>query len=99
MKVRKRDCDGNEAGIIHILITIGQTAVYKIYHQKHTDVVNETKMSKVGAIFKAQKAQIIFLENNLQFLKIFSLEKCRIVPKNVKGGPFGFNTIHSVAKY
>ena len=28
-----------------------------------------------------------------------SLGKCRIVPKNGKGGPLGFNNIHCVAKY
>ena len=47
---------------------------------------NKTKTSKVGAISKAQKAQNIFWEKNLKHLN-FSLEKCRIVPKNVKG-PF-----------
>ena len=30
---------------------------------------------------------------------LFSLEKCRIVPKNEKGDPLGFINIHSVAKY
>ena len=42
-------------------------------------------MSKGGAISKAQKAQNIFLEKKLKlFEKIFSFEKSRIVPKNVK---------------
>ena len=49
--------------------------------------LNKTRTSKVGAIFKAQKAQKTFLKKT-QFL-IFSFEKSRIVPKNVKGGPFG----------
>ena len=40
---------------------------------------NKTGTSKVGAISKAQKAQ----------KRIFSFRKCRLVPKNVKGGPFG----------
>ena len=44
---------------------------------------NKTGTSKVGAISKAQKAQD-FLKKNL-----FSFRKCRIVPKNVKRGPFG----------
>ena len=47
---------------------------------------NKTGTSKVGAISKAQKAQKKFFEK--KFLKIFSFIKCRIVPKNVKGGPF-----------
>ena len=42
--------------------------------------------SKVGAISKAQKAQNIFLNKNLNFLNFFSFRKCRIVPINVKGG-------------
>ena len=43
---------------------------------------NKTRTSKVGAISKAQKAQNIFLE----IFDLFSFRKCRIVPKNVKGG-------------
>ena len=58
---------------------------------------NKTRTSKIGAISKAQNAQNIFLEKLLIF--DFSFEKCRIVPKNVKGGPFGFINIHSVAKF
>ena len=50
---------------------------------------NKTMMSKVGAISKAQKAQNIFLEEKLEIFEIFSFGKCRIVPKNVKGGPLG----------
>ena len=50
---------------------------------------NKTGTSKVGAISKAQKAQKIFFGKKLKFLKIFfSFKKSRIVPKNVKGGPF-----------
>ena len=50
--------------------------------------VNKTGTFKVGAISKAQKAQItslgtIFFERDFV---LFSFEKCRIVPKNVKGG-------------
>ena len=48
--------------------------------------INKTGTSKVGAISKAQKAQDFFLKKNLKFLIFFSLRKCRIVPKNVKGG-------------
>ena len=47
---------------------------------------NKKGTSKVGAISKAQKAQHFF-EKNLKFLIFFG--KCRTVPKNVKGGPFG----------
>ena len=43
---------------------------------------NKTETSKVGAISKAQKAQNIFFEKNLKFLK------CRIVQKNVKWRTF-----------
>ena len=42
---------------------------------------NKTGTPQVGAISKAQKAQNIFLEKT-------SFGKCRVVPKNVKGGPF-----------
>ena len=38
----------------------------------------------------------IFLNKTSDF---FSFGKCRIVPKNVKGGPSGFINIHSIAKY
>ena len=31
----------------------------------------------------------IFFEKKTKFLKYFSFGKCRIVPKNAKGGPFG----------
>ena len=49
----------------------------------------KTGTSQVGAISKAQKAQIIFLEKKLEiFEKNFSFGKCCVVPKNVKGGPF-----------
>ena len=45
---------------------------------------NKTGTSKVGAISKAQNAQD-FKKKNLKF-DFFSFRKCRIVPKNVKGG-------------
>ena len=48
---------------------------------------NKTRTSKVGAISKPQKAQNIFLEKNLKFLKNFLSENVS-VPKNVKGGHF-----------
>ena len=41
--------------------------------------MNQTGTSKAGAISRAQKAQ-----NNFS-----TFGKCRTVPKNVKGGPFG----------
>ena len=43
-------------------------------------MTNKTRTSKVGAISKAQKAQNIFLDKNLKFLKIFFSEnvaQCR----------------------
>ena len=50
---------------------------------------DKTRTSKVGAIYKAQKAQNIFFEKNLEiFEKKNSFGKCRTLPKNVKGGPF-----------
>ena len=60
---------------------------------------NKTGKSKVGAISKAQKAQKNFFEKKLEIFEFFSFRKCRIVPKNVKGGPLGFINIYSVAKY
>ena len=57
--------------------------------QRKNVVNNKTRTSKVGAKSKAQKAQNNFLEKNLKFLKKKILsKKSRIVPKNVKGGPF-----------
>ena len=61
----------------------------KIHTWNKLNLYNKTRTSKVGAISKAQKAQNIFLEKNLKFLKVFSFGKCHIVPKNVKWGPFG----------
>ena len=60
---------------------------------------NKTGTSKVGAISKAQKAQKNFFEEKLEIFEFFSFRNCRIVPKNVKGGPLGFINIYSVAKY
>ena len=51
------------------------------YTREEKGLNNKTGTSKVGAISKAQKAQIFFFK-----LNIFSFRKCRIVPKNVKGG-------------
>ena len=48
--------------------------------------LNKTRTSKVGAIFKAQNAQKTFFKKKLKIFDFFSLRKCRIVPKNVKGG-------------
>ena len=48
---------------------------------------NKTGTSKVGAISKAQKAQKRLKRKEI--FDFFSFGKCRIVPKNVKGGPFG----------
>ena len=50
---------------------------------------NKTGTSKVAAISKAQKAQNIFSEKKLENFELFTFRKFRIVPKNVKGGPFG----------
>ena len=49
---------------------------------------NETGTSKVGAIYKAQKAQDFFLKKNLKIL-IFFFQKMSHSAENVKGGPFG----------
>ena len=43
-------------------------------------------MSKVGAVYKVQKAQNIFFGKKHEMFEILSFGKCRIVPKNVKGG-------------
>ena len=45
---------------------------------------NKTGTSKVGAISKAQKAQRLL--KKLEIFDFFPFRKCRIVPKNVKGG-------------
>ena len=45
------------------------------------------RTSKVGAISTAQKVQNIFWKK-LEIFDFFSFKKSRIVPKNVKGGPF-----------
>ena len=50
--------------------------------------INKTGTSKVGAISKAQKAQKIFFEKNLNF-GIFFSQKIPHGAENVKGGPFG----------
>ena len=59
---------------------------------------NKTRTSKVGAISKAQKAQNNFLEKNLKF-SIFFFQKPSHSAKNLEGGPFGFISIQSVAKF
>ena len=41
---------------------------------------------KLALYLRLKKRKTFFLEN-LKYLN-FSLEKCRTVPKNVKGGPF-----------
>ena len=52
---------------------------------------NEKRKQDENAISKAQKAQNIFFEKNFfrSFRNFVPFGKCRIVPKNVKGGPFG----------
>ena len=37
---------------------------------------------------RLKNRKTIFLEKNLKFLNFFSFGECRIVPKNVKRGPF-----------
>ena len=54
--------------------------------KKYDNALNKTRTSKVGAISKAQKAQNIF-SKKLEIFEFF-LKKSRLVPKNVKGGPF-----------
>ena len=43
--------------------------------------MNKTGTSKVGAIFKAQKAQDFFLKKKLEIFEFFSFRKCRILRK------------------
>ena len=51
---------------------------------------NKTRTPIVGAIFKAQKAQNLFLEKNLKFLNFFrKMSQCR---KMEKGDPVGLLT-------
>ena len=75
--------------------------IFRIMSRIHTQqVFNKTGTSKVGAISKAQNAQKTFFKKKLDIFVFFSFRKCRIVPKNVKGGdPLGFINIYSVAKY
>ena len=49
---------------------------------------NKTRTSKVGAISKAQKAQNIFFEKNLEFSKIFLFRKMSHSAEKCKRGPF-----------
>ena len=77
-----------------MLSLMGKKVIQKGYTpnkqlMKRAIVLNKTRMSKVGAITKAQNAQNIFLEKNLKLSKIFlfrkmshSAEKCK------KGDPF-----------
>ena len=56
---------------------------------KQNEAINKTGTSQVGAIFKAQKAQNIFLEKNLKFSKIFFLsENVAQSQKCKRGDPF-----------
>ena len=57
----------------------------EVENLKPRNMSNKTGTFKVGAISKAQKAQD-FLKKKLEIFDFFSLRKCRIVPKNVKGG-------------
>ena len=63
--------------------------MYTLLKKGGIDTLNKTGTSKVGAISKAQKAQKTFFEKKLEIFEFVSFRKCRIVPKNVKGGPFG----------
>ena len=45
---------------------------------------------KSAPYLRLEKRKTFFWEKNLEFLNIFSFKKRRIVPKNVKGGPFWF---------
>ena len=53
----------------------------------------------MGATSEAQKTQTFFWKKNLKFLNVFSFEKCRIVPKNVKGGTLLDLLTYILAKY
>ena len=50
--------------------------------------MNKTRMSKVGTISKAQEAQNIFFWKKLKIFEFFFFQNSRLVPKNVKEGPF-----------
>ena len=52
-----------------------------------------------SALYLRLKKRRTFFEKKLEIFEFFSFRKCRIVPKNVKGGPLGFINIYSVAKY
>ena len=63
------------------------------------DRKNKSGTYKVGAISKAQNAQKTFFKKKLENFDFFSFRKCRIVPKNVKGGTLWALLTYSVAKY
>ena len=54
---------------------------------------------KSALYLRLKKRKRHFFEKKLETFEFFSFRKCRIVPKNVKGGPLGFINIYSVAKY
>ena len=56
-----------------------------LLHSSHIE--NKTRTSKVGAIYNAQKAQIVLKDDRDVFMK--TPDSFFSVPKNVKGGPFG----------
>ena len=57
---------------------------FLVFPQVTRNLINKTRTSKVDAISEAQKARNIFMGENWKKIS----EKCHIVPKNVKGGPF-----------
>ena len=42
-----------------------------------------------SALYLRLKKRRLFLKRKLKIFELFSFRKCRMVPKNVKGGPFG----------
>ena len=63
--------------------------------------MNKTRRERLkSALYlRLRKRKTFFLGEKLEIFEFFSFAKCRIMPKNVKVGPFGFINIHSVAKF
>ena len=63
--------------------------------------MNKTRRERLkSALYlRLRKRKTFFLGEKLKIFEFFSFANCRIMPKNVKVGPFGFINIHSVAKF
>ena len=72
------------------------------HHPKATFFLGEpeTRRERLkSAPYLRPKKRKTFFGKKLKFLKFFFFQKSHIVPENVKGDPFEFINIHSVAKY